>query len=473
MAGSYRRAVKRSKLPRKVRLSLSIGIAVLLLIALFFLIRGCTATPKDKTEGTSTTTTTTDSNQPAQTDPNQVDLGLTDDASLDDAESTDQGETDDPALNDVGEQTVDLTNDLAPRVPSVPVGNRAITIRSVGDIVAHAPILKAAYTGSTYDFSSMFTEVAETLGKADYTVLNVDGPMGGTKYARYRGYPQFNTPPHLMLPLKDAGVDMLTLANNHALDTYFDGLLLTIKKVDEVGLAHIGAYSSKEEREKPYIVDIGGIQVGFLNYATATNNMMQRSDPKANEFGLRTVDNSNAPKDIKNLRDAGAEIVIVYMHWGEEYNQNVTNNIKKMAKTLATAGADAIIGGHQHVVLPCEWLTGKGEDGVERRTLVMYGMGNFLSDQRARYRDSGAIFEITIADNAETGKPEVMNPQFIPTYVHRTKNGNGFNYKVLVCGDVIDNPPSGMAANVLNRIKQVWNEQKLVMDGSPAQIAKN
>jgi poly-gamma-glutamate capsule biosynthesis protein CapA/YwtB (metallophosphatase superfamily) len=387
----------------------------------------------------------------------------------------DEGEKGDDASADAPDEEVDVEADVAAQGNDAqPTGvKRKAVIRSFGDIIIHEPLFKTAYDSAekTFDFSPYFSMIKDSLSKADYTVGNVDGPMGGKGSRGYRFYPQFNTPPHLLYALKDCGVDMLTLANNHALDTYFDGLKRQIDNVEKVGIDHIGAYRTQEEYDTPKVVDINGIKVGFTNYTVSTNNLEYSSDKEATIYGLRTTRNSSPTKDIAALRNAGAEFVVVYMHWGEEYERTVSGSQKDMARKLIAVGADMIIGGHPHVVQAIETVKAKGADGSTRSGLVVYSMGNFLSDQRARYRDSGIIFEFTLVDDG-SGVVRATSPRYVPTYVWRVKKGDGYDYRVVACGETIENRPESMSDDVFKRVKQVWNELKALI-GDKASIAKS
>jgi poly-gamma-glutamate capsule biosynthesis protein CapA/YwtB (metallophosphatase superfamily) len=380
------------------------------------------------------------------------------------------------------ESSVIPAEDLAIEVPEpsdaplVAGAKRTAVIRSFGDIIIHEPLYTTARknaqnTESTFDFSPYFSQIGDSIAAADYTVGNVDGPLGGRGSRGYRFYPQFNTPPHLLTALKEAGVDMLTLANNHALDTYLDGLKRTVDNVEKAEIEHIGAYRSQQEYDTPKVIEINGIRVGFTNYTVSTNNLENSSDPDAMVYGLRTTRNSSPTKDIAALREAGAEIVAVYMHWGEEYERKASASQKNLAQKLVAAGADIIIGGHPHVVQPIEEVRAKDADGNSRSALVVYSMGNFLSDQRARYRDSGIIFEFTLVDDG-SGQVQITSPRYVPIYVWRTQGGGGYDYRVVACGDVIKQRPGSMDDETFNRVKQVWNELEQVI-GDGASIARS
>ncbi|MGI6174205.1 MAG: CapA family protein [Christensenellales bacterium] len=340
-------------------------------------------------------------------------------------------------------------------------GSRRATIRAAGDVILHAAIYKSYKTEGGYDFRDIFTPIAGSLSAADYTIANVDGPTGGTKIRGYSEYPQFNSPPHILTALKEAGVDMLTLANNHALDTFYDGLKYTIDNVEKAGLEHVGAYRSQEEYDTPKVIDINGIKVGITNYTVSTNNLIKSSAKEAAEYGLRMTSNSNVKTDVERLRAYGAEIVIVCMHWGEEYVRTPNKAVINLAKKLAGVGVDVIIGGHSHVVQPAQWVKARdAETGEEKKTLVIYSLGNFLSDQRQQYRDGGIIFEFTLQDDPATGKVEVTNPVYVPTYVWRTKRGDGtgYDYRVIPVGEALQNKPRSMSDDVYARLQEIANE---------------
>ena len=352
-------------------------------------------------------------------------------------------------------------------------GLRSARIRNVGDFVIHEAIYKQAKklaqsTGTEYpyNFAPMLNLIRDVLENADLTVANVDGPMGGEKYYKYgySGYPQFNTPPYLMYALKDAGVDMLTLANNHMLDTWYDGLMAEIENVETAGLWHVGANRSSEEKNKPVIYEVNGIKIGFMNYTVSLNSMeTQKSlNPNALAFGVNATRNSDVTVDAKALQSAGADVIVCYMHWGTEY-EDVDSNQQTLAKTLVQAGVDVIIGGHPHIVQPAKWLTGTNQFGETQRTLCLYSMGNFLSDQRQKPRDGGIIFDFTIQEQAD-GSFEIVSPSYLPTWVWRTgDDSSGYSYQVVPIGQYLQKKPDGMSDSDYKRMIESYQESVTVM----------
>ncbi|MBR6007487.1 MAG: CapA family protein [Clostridia bacterium] len=378
------------------------------------------------------------------------------------------GQPDDPAV----------TPTPTPYVSSVS-GLRSARIRTVGDFVMDKNILDSgkSYASANnykypYNFSGMLSYISSAMQNADFTVANVDGSMGGKSHYKYgySGYPQFNTPEYLMLDLVDCGVDMLTLANNHMLDGWFDGLMDEIAKCEKAGLKHVGANRSAQEKATPVIFEINNIKVGFMNYTVSLNSMETAKglDSRALEFGVNAVRNSNAAKDAKALREAGADVIVCYMHWGKEYYSTPDDDQKSLARNLVKAGVDIIVGGHPHVVQKAEWLSGTNQFGEPQKTLCVYSLGNFLSEHDwVKNKDGervacngGIIFDFTIQEKAD-GSFEIMAPEYLPVYVWQT----GGSYVVLNAAAYVQNgtKPNGMTSSQYQEMVDSYNFQVKVM----------
>lgn len=345
---------------------------------------------------------------------------------------------------------------------------RSATIRSLGEIAMQQNLLRAAVNGNTFDFSNMFTNIASVIGKADYTVADVEGSLGGT--TEYSGSNKMITPPALIGTLKECGVDMLMLANDHALDGGFNDLQATIQNCQEEGMDYVGAAASAEERGTPLIREIRGIKVAFLAYTESLNGNEQTADPAALEYGVNLISKSNAKKDIDSAREAGADVIVCYCSWGEMFNPAPTDTEKKIAQKLAEWGVDVIIGYNPHVVQPATWLETKDAEGNVRRTLCLGATGNLLSDQYGK-NDNGIVFQFTI-EETEFGKFAITNPVYVPTYVWRSETEDGkYGYQALAVGQWLEDAPEGMAYADAARMRQVWADLQSVMGGDVATVA--
>ena len=256
------------------------------------------------------------------------------------------------------------------------------TIVFAGDAMQHKSQLEnASRGGGVYDYSETFAEIAPWVQSADYAVVNLETTLGDHNFS---GFPMFCTPDSYASALKDAGFDLFLNANNHTLDRRDNGLRRTVRVLDSLGVAHTGTYTDAAARNAsvPLVRDINGFKVAFLNYTYGTNGI----DIQGNVV-VDYIDRKKMSADIKSARSAGAELVVVLPHWGIEYELTERAPQRELAKFLLDNGADAVIGGHPHVIQPMH-RTGDGA--------VVYSMGNFVSGMRTTDTRGGAMVSMHI-----------------------------------------------------------------------------
>lgn len=335
-------------------------------------------------------------------------------------------------------------------------------IRFLGEISADENVLSAARAeDGSYDFSEMISTISDAVGGADYTVADVEGSMGGVGEG-YKGKGTFNTPESLITNLSNAGVDMLALANDHALDKAFEGLLKTITNCQTTGMEYTGAAASQEEHDTPKIVDINGIKVCFLNYTTTLNSKEKDTSDVAVQYGVNLVSKSNANTDVQKARTAGANVVIAIMSWSEDGSKAPGKEQQQVAKVLVGAGVDVIVGYGPRVTQPVLWLDTKDAAGNAKKTLCVCSVGTFLSDETKNNQDCGTIFELTIRAQ-EDGTFAIESPTSIPTYVWRNTVENKSTYRVLACGDWVSEKPEGMSDSAYARMQTIWQAMPQVV----------
>jgi len=336
------------------------------------------------------------------------------------------------------------------------------TIAAIGDVLIHDSIYKAAAVGGgAYDFKPTFSPIKPYLEDADYTIANLEVPMAGQDRGYSGRYPCFNSPVALAYTLRWAGVDMVTTANNHCLDNGWSGLASTLDNLDTVGLAHSGTFRSTEEQNTQAIVEIDGVKVAFVAFATMTNGI---PIPRGKEFVVNLIGNGDAViAAARQARAAGAQVVIAMLHWGNEYQRQPTTEQQTLANKLLAGGVDAIIAEHSHVVQPITHLTVM-RDGQPYTGLVAYSLGNFVSGQRDRYRDSGIILYLTFEKTA-TGA-WLVDTQYLPVYVLRGSAGGRVQYRVLpVSPDIAPESDLAIDATAQTRMKQISDELKTHLAG--------
>ncbi len=271
-----------------------------------------------------------------------------------------------------------------------------VSIVFAGDAMQHiAQVNSAKRTGDTYDYSECFTEVKDYVSAADYAVVNFETTLGGKPYT---GYPCFSSPDSYADALTEAGFDLFLNANNHTLDRNDKGLVRTINTLDNKCIPHIGTYENKVSRDSltPFIKNIKGFEIAFLNYTYGTNGIKSTKGTVVNY-----IDTIQIKNDILKARERGAEVITVAIHWGEEYKLLPNRTQKKLADFLCDNGVDLIIGGHPHVIQPMEI---RHLEKYDKECLVVYSLGNFISNMKTADTRGGAMVKVVIERDV-TGKP--------------------------------------------------------------------
>ena len=328
------------------------------------------------------------------------------------------------------------------------------TVLSTGDILMHGKVINSGkQDDGSYNFDSIFQYVKSYAQAADFSVANLETTLCGTDngYA-YAGNPKFNCPDAIVDSLKGAGFDMLLTANNHADDTSLVGYKRTLNVVREKGLDTLGTYLSAGE-QKWTIEEVNGIKIGMVCY-TYSDGFSQNGYPllNYNEVGENGILNyftydklpefyTQLQGYLDEMKAAGAEATVVYLHWGEEYKwktgEGPNANQTAMAQKLCDMGVDVIVGGHPHVVQPVDLLQ-SGTD-AEHKTIVLYSMGNAVSNQRKEemqqseptgHTEDGVLFCVTFAKYSD-GSVFVDSAELIPTWVNMHANSGSTEYNIL------------------------------------------
>ncbi|OPA73236.1 capsular biosynthesis protein [Paenibacillus selenitireducens] len=300
---------------------------------------------------------------------------------------------------------------------------------AVGDIMMHMPQLPSYYNKAkgTYNFNPFFTQVKPLLTQGDFVWANLETPIAGADL-RYSGFPMFNAPAEVAAALKYAGFNIVSTANNHALDRKEIGVIRTLKRLKEQGLTTKGTAASQAEANELTIITKNDIQMGILAYTYGTNGITVPADKS---YLISLINPIQMKRDIQSLRDAGADVVVIALHFGIEYQREPSARQQQLARSLIEAGADIILGSHTHVVQPLEEVHVTQLDGTTRKGYIIYSMGNFISNQKDEYTDYGVIFNATIRKTFPSGAIDITDVTALPTWVQKTGTGNQRKYVVL------------------------------------------
>ena len=319
---------------------------------------------------------------------------------------------------------------------AITLGDSSVTISIsiVGDLMCHSPQFQYAQVSKdSFDFSPVYRNVKKYLSSSDFTFGNLETVTAGKEKGGYTGYPFFNTPSSYITALKEVGFDLLVTANNHSLDRSEKGVLKTIDEIQSRNINYVGTYSSQRDRDSIRIFMIKGIRIAFLAYSYGTNG---NPIPKGKHYLINLIDYELIEKDISSAKLNGAELVLVHFHFGEEYKREPVQFQKEVVNKTIELGADIIIGGHPHVLQPVNFYKTKNEKLDSG--FVAYSMGNFFSNQQARYKDAGMILTINITKDLINNKFEISEVNYLPTWVFKGNTSNGKEYVIMPAATISD-----------------------------------
>ncbi|MDO5036336.1 MAG: CapA family protein [Porphyromonas sp.] len=278
----------------------------------------------------------------------------------------------------------------------------------VGDIMCHESQFKAAkLPDGTYDFITPYDSVMPYFSTIDIVIGNLETTLGE---APYSGYPHFRSPEIMAEQLREVGFDILFTTNNHSADRGLKGIENTIRKVQASGIKQMGTFFNATDRDErtPLLLDTLGIEVAFLAYTYGTNDI---EVPKPAEVAL--IDTVAMAKELEKTRALNPDLIVVYMHWGEEYQLEQSKEQVALAEWLRGQGVDAIIGSHPHV---CQPLVVERLDNGGLYPIA-YSMGNFISNQYFENTQDGMMVELLLVK--EDGETTIREVKQIDTYCNR------------------------------------------------------
>ena len=305
-----------------------------------------------------------------------------------------------------------------------------LTLLFAGDIMGHDAQIVAALDDSTgtYSYDSVFKYVSPMVAGADVAIGNLEVTLGG---APYRGYPAFSSPDALAEACRNAGFDILVTANNHSADRGSKGIARTIRVLDSLGIGHTGTWTSSEARDtlSPLMISHDGTRVALLGYTYGTNGIVV--PPPAIVSYIDTV---RAAEDIKKAFTSGADMTVIFIHWGTEYDSLASAQQRQTAGALQRSGADIIIGSHPHVLQP---MTAES-DSVSIMNPVVWSMGNLVSNQRTRRRDGGAMIRLDIIARGDT--TIITEAGYVLTWVYTPVENGKKRFYILPCARYENRP---------------------------------
>ena len=291
-----------------------------------------------------------------------------------------------------------------------------INIRAAGDLNITDSVVKSGLTSTGYDFTRSFMDVAPLLSEADLTVLNLEGNIVGEPY----GTERTSAPNDLLTALRNAGVDLIQMANSCAINNGLIGLKSTINAIHNSGMEPIGAYATQADfnRSKGYtICEANGIKVAFVAFTKGMNGMGLPAGSEGCVNLLYTdydreykkIDTEGITRILKNAAAEKPDITIALLHWGSEGTDSHSDSQERIINLMKKQGVDVIIGSHPHRLHKIEFDQAAG-------TLVAYSLGDFFGDASAGGSNYSIILDIEITKDNHSGITRVTDYSYTPIY---------------------------------------------------------
>ncbi|HEX6196733.1 MAG TPA: CapA family protein [Jiangellaceae bacterium] len=349
--------------------------------------------------------------------------------------------------------------------PTPTLEPREFTIVATGDVLLHERLWTQAQrdAGSNgdagrFNFTPQLKSIAPIVGGADLSICHLETPLapnGGP----YGGYPAFSVPPQIVPALADTGYTACTVASNHTFDRGAAGVERTLDALDAAGLASAGAARSRAEAKEPVLIEVttdgGPVTVGLLSYTYSFNGIPY---PNGERWRANLIDQKAILDEARRARKAGAEFVVLAMHWGNEYVHDPNEQQRELArKLLGSPNVDLILGHHAHVVQPLEKVDGEW---------VVYGMGNLMHAQKrpADPRHEGLLVRFTITE--DVGGFAATGAEYLPLY-----QTNDFPVGVVNVADALDGGDAGTAGQsrlqtAMDRTTEIVGRRGALDDGA-------
>ena len=329
-----------------------------------------------------------------------------------------------------------------------------IHIKAAGDLNVTNTVINAGVAVGGYNYTRAFMDVASTLSDADLTVLNLEGNICGEPY----GSDTTSAPRELLDGLRNAGVDLIQMANSCTINNGLIGLTSTLQAIRAAGLEPVGAFASESEfqQSKGYtITEAQGVKVAFVAF---TKGLGGRGLPAGNDNLVNIlyedyastydkIDRTRITSVLKAVEAEKPDITIALLHWGSEYNDDISDTQKSIVNLMKKQGVDVIIGTHPHTVQAIEYDELAG-------TLVAYSLGDFFGDASRGGTNYSIILDLEITKDSSTGTTKVTNYSYTPIYtVSEAESADGYRRVVR-----IDKTVEAWEENYLDKVSQSAKE---------------
>lgn len=329
-----------------------------------------------------------------------------------------------------------------------------ISLLFIGDIMGHDTQIWSAENRETkqYDYNDVFDHIRSEISEADLSFANLEVTLAGPPY---KGYPQFSSPAALAVACKNAGIDCLVTANNHSVDRGLDGINRTIMRLDSIGISHTGTFVNRAAKDslQPLVLTRNGISVALLNYTYGTNGIRVPEPAIVNMLNKDLITN-----DIEKAKLKKPDILVLFLHWGTEYDTVPSPEQSALADYFFSKGVDLIIGSHPHVLQKMVWSR---DEETNKDKILVYSLGNFVSNQRKPKTDGGAMVRIEILKQGDSFR--ITEAGYYLIWVYTPVVNDRTKFYILPCSKFEDNPGFFSKAAEFEQMKKFITDSRRLL----------
>ena len=331
-----------------------------------------------------------------------------------------------PVVSTTPESFIEETEEPTEKRPSWDKAPVKIHIAAAGDLNITDKVIWSGQTSGDFNYTNAFMDVAPILSHADLSIVNFEGNVCGAPY----GTETLSAPQQLLEALRNAGVDVLQMANSCSIKNGLIGLTSTLSNIRAAGLEPVGAYSSADEfrKTKGYtICQIGDVKVALVAFTKGVGNfgLPVGSENCVNLLyedyftTYQTIDKKGIRDILRAAESEKPDITVALLHWGSEYNEDISKSQEDIAKLMISEGVDAIIGSHPHLVQQIDY-------DEENGTLVAYSLGDFFGDGERGGTNYSIILDMEITKDYNSGTTKITDYSYIPIYTLAENQCDGF-----------------------------------------------
>jgi poly-gamma-glutamate capsule biosynthesis protein CapA/YwtB (metallophosphatase superfamily) len=338
---------------------------------------------------------------------------------------------------------------------SAQITSDTLSLLFIGDIMGHDSQIRSAedtLTG-TYDYADVFRYINDEISGAGISIANLEVTLAGPPF---KGYPQFSSPVEFAIACRDAGIDCLVTANNHSADRGKKGIINTINKLDSIGMRHTGTFQDKTARDTlyPLIIKKESTTIALLNYTYGINGKKPEEPVIVN-----MLDKDLIGSDILKAKSKNPDLIIIFLHWGTEYDTIPSQSQTDLADYLFSRGADLIVGSHPHVI---QKMVMAKRNTIKRNRVLIYSLGNFVSNQRKPKTDGGAIVQINVLKTSDS--IEIITTGYYLTWVYTPEENNRKKYYILPCSKYENRPEFFSNPGDYTQLKSFINDSRALLN---------